>query len=507
MSSLRVSRRSLLTGTTALFVTSMTGKVLDLPAARASTHVLELSATEAVAMLRRGDLKAEDYAAALLTRCDAGKHLNAFISFAPDQVKEAARAADRRRAAGGFLGPLHGLPIPIKDSVNTRDYPTTSGTAALRNFRPKDDAPIVRALRDAGAIVLGKTNLHELSFGWTSTNLTFGAVKNPYDPARIPGGSSGGTAVAVATRMAPLGVAEDTAGSIRVPAAMCGIAGLRPTTFRYSPRGVMPLTSVFDTVGPHARTVTDLALFDSVITGDFSPLRPVAPSGLRLGVSRAHYFADLDPEVARVADEALKKLRDAGVTLVEADVPDVTRLVTAANSQIILHEALPMIRRYLEEFETGVTWDQLFATVGENVKRPFAASAVPGGQFRPSDQAYEEARNVHRPALQQAFRDYFCRTGVAAIVYPTTLVPATPIGQDQEVEISGKKVPFRVAMSRNIAPGSCAGIPGLVLPGGLTRGGLPVGIELDGPAGTDRDLLALGHALEPVLGRPPAPRI
>src|SRR5881396_2228531 len=219
MPSPRVSRRNFLTGATVLVATSLIGKALDRSTAEASTDLLELSATEAVAMLRRGDVKAEDYAAALLARCDAGKQLNAFISIAPDQVKEAARAADRRRAAGAFLGPLHGLPIPIKDSVNTRDYPTTSGTAALRSFRPKDDAPVVRALRDAGGIVLGKTNLHELSFGWTSTNLSFGAVKNPYDPTRIPGGSSGGTAVAVATRMAPLGVAEDTAGSIRVPAA------------------------------------------------------------------------------------------------------------------------------------------------------------------------------------------------------------------------------------------------------------------------------------------------
>jgi len=192
MPTLSLSRRSFLRGTAVLFTTTMTGKALAPATAGASSHVLELSAAEALALLRRGDLKAEDYAAALLARCDAGKALNAFISFVPDQVKEAARAADRRRAAGGFLGPLHGLPIPIKDSVNTRDYPTTSGTAALRNFRPKDDAPIVRALRDAGAIVLGKTNIHELSFGWTSTNLTFGAVKsvdgmNRLTPARRGG--------------------------------------------------------------------------------------------------------------------------------------------------------------------------------------------------------------------------------------------------------------------------------------------------------------------------------
>ena len=469
--------------------------------------LLDLSAAEAVARMRRGDLKAEDYAAALLGRCAAARHLNAFISFAPDQVKEAARAADQRRAAGAFLGPLHGLPIPIKDSVNTRDYPTTSGTAALRNFRPKEDAPVVRTLRDAGAIVLGKTNLQELSFGYTSTNLSFGAVKNPYDPTRIPGGSSGGTAVAVATRMAPLGVAEDTCGSIRVPAALCGIAGFRPTTFRYSPRGVMPLTSVYDTIGPHARTVADLVLFDSVVTGDFDPLRPVVPSGVRLGISRAHYFADLDPEVARVIDETLRKLGDAGVTFVEADVPDLTRLLDAANQPIIQHEAVPMITRYLEEFETGITFDQLFAMVGENVKGNMRARLVPGGPQWVPREAYEAARNVHRPALQETFRAYFHNTGLAAIAYPTTLVPATPIGQDEGVEIRGKKVPFRFAMSRNIAPGSCAGIPGLVLAAGLTHDGLPVGIELDGPVGADRDLLALGQALEAIVGRPPAPRI
>src|SRR6202023_2784347 len=138
--------------------------------------------------------------------------------------------------------------------------------------RPKEDAPIVRALVDAGAIVLGKTNLHELSFGWTSNNLAFGAVHNPYDPQRIPGGSSGGTAVAVATRMAPLGVAEDTEGSIRVPAALCGICGFRPSTGRYSTKGCVPISPLFDQVGPHARTVADLALFDSVAANDWRPL-------------------------------------------------------------------------------------------------------------------------------------------------------------------------------------------------------------------------------------------
>jgi mandelamide amidase len=467
--------------------------------------VIELSAVEALALMGQGELSAEDYAAALLARCDAGRHLNAFISISPDQVKEAARAADRLRAAGGRRGPLHGLPIPIKDSVNTGDYPTTSGTASLREFRPKEDAPAVRVLREAGAIVLGKTNLQEMSLGYTSTNMAFGAVRNPYDPTRIPGGSSGGTAVAVAARMAPLGVAEDTCGSIRVPAALCGIAGFRPTTGRYSSSGVMPLTPLFDTLGPHARTVGDLALFDSVMTRELAPLAPVPPRAVRLAVSRAQYFTDLDPEVERITAAALDQLRDAGVTFVETEVTDLAERVEAASFPIICHDTLPTITRYLRDFETGVTFAQLLAMVGENIREPLEARTSPGGRLWVSDEVYAQARDVHRPALQQAFEACFRATGAASIVYPTTLVPATPIGQDNEVEIGGKKMPFRAAMSRNIAPASCAGIPGLVLCAGLTRDGLPVGIEFAGPAGSDRELLALGQTLESIIGRPPAP--
>ena len=466
---------------------------------------LELSAVEAVAHMREGELSAEDYASALLAQCQAGRHLNAFITLSTETVLEAARAADRHRAAGRRLGPLHGLPLPVKDSVNTRDYPTTSGTAALREFRPTEDAPAVRTLRAAGAIVLGKTNLSEMSLGWSSTNATFGAVRNPHDTARIPGGSTGGTAVAVATRMAPLGVAEDTCGSIRVPAALCGIAGFRPTTGRYPPQGVMPLAPLFDTLGAQARTVRDLALFDSVVTGEPSAAPTVRPGTLRLAVARTHYFAGLDPEVERVTSEALAKLRDAGVTVVEADVPDVTRLVEAANFPIIFHDSLPSIRRYLAEFETGVTVEELIARASPGVRENLEARSRPGGRLWVSAETYAAAREIHRPALQEALRGYFRQTAAAAIAYPTTLVPATPIGEDQEVVIGGERVPFRTAMSRNIAPASCAGLPGLVLCAGFTRDGLPVGIELDGPAGTDRDLLALGQTVEGLLGRPPTP--
>src|SRR5271170_2726380 len=276
-----ISRRAFVLGTTATVAMSAAGAGIDEPG-----ELCDLSAAAAVAHMSQGSLTAERYAQALLTRCQSSRALNAFIALDPARVLEDARGRDRERLAGVKPGPLFGLPIPVKDSVNTRDYPTTGGTPALRHFRPKEDAPVVAALRGAGAIVLGKTNLHELSFGWTSNNLAFGAVHNPYDAKRIPGGSSGGTAVAIATHMAPLGVAEDTEGSIRVPAAMCGITGFRPTTGRYPSTGVVPITGLFDQVGPHARTVADLALFDSVVTGDKTPLSPASLRGLKLGVDR-----------------------------------------------------------------------------------------------------------------------------------------------------------------------------------------------------------------------------
>ena len=217
----------------------------------ATSQLADLSAVEAVAQMARGELTAERYAEALLARCQAARALNAFITQEPGRVLEDARARDRERRAGAKPGPLFGLPVPVKDSVNTRDYPTSGGTPALRDFRPKEDAPLVAALKAAGAIVLGKTNLHELSFGWTSNNLAFGAVHNPYDPTRIPGGSSGGTAAAIAARLAPLGVAEDTEGSIRVPAAFCGIAGI---------------------------PAHDRALLDRGLCADFAAVRPGRPA-------------------------------------------------------------------------------------------------------------------------------------------------------------------------------------------------------------------------------------
>ena len=474
---------------------------------KASTNeLLELTAVDVLSKLRNGEVTAERYATAILERCQQGKSLNAFITLPREQVLAAARAADRLRGSGAKLGALHGLPIPVKDSVNTKDMPTTGGTPALRGFRPKEDAPIVRALLAAGAIVLGKTNLHELSFGWTSNNLAFGAVHNPYDAQRIPGGSSGGTAVAVATRMAPLGVAEDTEGSIRVPAAMCGIVGFRPTTGRYSTTGAVPISPLFDQVGPHARTVGDLALFDSVVTGDWSPLSPTELKGTKLGVGRNYWFTGLDGEVERVINEALKKLEAVGVEIVEADMPELARLIELTTNPVQLHDVRFALAKYLEEYGTGVTFDQLISKASADIQRDFR-DLLPGGKLFVGEAEYQAVRDQHLPKLKEVYRQYFARTGVAAIVFPATMIPPPLIGEDMEVSIGGKKVSFETAVARNIAPGSTAGLPGLVLAAGMTHGGLPIALEFDGQAGSDRSLLALGLSLERVLGAVPAPKL
>ena len=471
-----------------------------------ASALADLSAGEAVRRMRRGELSAEAYASALLERCKSSRALNAFISLDPERVLEDARARDRERRAGAKAGPLFGLPIPVKDSVNTRDYPTTGGTPALRHFRPATDAPVVAALKAAGAIVLGKTNLHELSYGWTSNNQAFGAVHNPYDVTRIPGGSSGGTAAAVAARLAPLGIAEDTEGSIRVPAAFCGIAGFRPTTGRYSTQGCVPITPLFDQVGPHARHVADLGLFDSVVAGDWTPLESRGLEGVRLGVVRDYWFADLDPELRRVTDLALGRLRDAGVELVEGSMPGLDRVVDLTTGPVQNHDVAAALARYLDTYGARLTVEELIAQASPDIRAVFRSDVLPGGANVVPQSAYEAACTVHLPALRRLYRDYFARARVAALVFPATMVPPPAIGNDATVTTSdGRSLPFETAVARNIAPGSTAGVPGLVLPAGLTSGGLPVAIEFDAPASSDRTLLALGHSLERALGPLPVP--
>jgi mandelamide amidase len=459
----------------------------------------ELSATAAVAALRRGELEAEDYAGALLDRSQRLSMLNAFRFVDRDRVLEAARAADTIRRSGGRLGVLHGLPIPVKDSVNTVSLSTSNGTAALRDFRPTTDATVVVKLVAQGAIVMGKTNMHELSLGWTSNNETFGPVHNPYDVSRIPGGSSGGSAAAVAARIAPLAVAADTLGSIRIPSTLCGIAGLRPTFGRYPNDGIMPLSNNrFDQVGPVARSVEDLALFDAAITGDASPLGAADLKGVRIGVAE-FLLSDLDPEVERITSAAFDRLRAAGVTIVKADIPDQVKQALPVALTIIRFGLRAALSHFLQAQRTGVTLNQLIEKTGANIKPAFLR--------QPPPQAAYDAMLAQRTRLRDAIASHFKQHDLEALAFPPSMTTAPRIGQEGDLTVGGKTFPAPTVFGRAVSLGSCAGLPSLVLPAGLTATGLPVGLEFDAPAGADRRLLALGMSLERALGPIPAPTI
>jgi Asp-tRNA(Asn)/Glu-tRNA(Gln) amidotransferase A subunit family amidase len=471
---------------------------------RGKQHGLtDLTAVVAVTAMRNGDLKAEDYAGALLDRAQHLESLNAFRTLDSEMVLEAARAADKVRASGDAIGALHGLPIPVKDSVNSMTLPTSNGTRALRNFRPRRDAGVLTSVLAQGAILMGKTNLHELSYGWTSNNGMFGPVHNPYDPARVPGGSSGGSGAAVAARMAPLAVAEDTLGSIRVPATMCGLAGLRPSFGRYPGDGIMPLTDAkFDQAGPLARSVADLALFDAAVTGDHAPLTATPLKGVRIGIAPASQLSGLDPEVERVTIEAFHRLRAAGVTLVEAELPEVAKAAIGTAIAIISYEAMPAIAAFLEAQGAHVTFDQLLQQASEGIRDAFETYSLPPN--RPSQDAYESAL-VQRQQMREEIRRHFEVHRIVALAFPPIMIPPPLIGEEAEVTIRGQPVPLNVAMARNTSLASCASMAGLILPAGMTSNGLPVGLEFDALMGDDRAVLALGLSVEKVLGPIPAP--
>jgi mandelamide amidase len=448
---------------------------------------------------------------AAIERAEKLKDLNALIFLNKDTALAAARDVD----AGKITGPLAGLPIVVKDNINTKDMPTTGGTPALQNARPKDNAPSLQKLIDAGAIVIGKANMHELAFGITSTNLSSfaGPVKNPYDTTRIPGGSSGGTAVAIAAEIVTCGLGTDTGGSTRVPAALTGIVGLRPSVGNGGARrrynddhAVIPISHTRDTVGPMGKTVADVALLDSVITGTVMAAAEDL-RGKRVGVPPS-MWSGLDKGLQDVVDAARKKLIDAGAVVVDTDIVGLFDLNAKLSFPIALHEPIEDIPAYLKASGIeGITLADIAAKIASpDVKGAFGA--ITADAF---GKAYPDAIGVLRPQLQKLYENYFRDNNLDAILFPTTIAPAPAIdtakGSGEMTINGGKPVPTFDTMIRNTDPGSNAGIPGLSLFAGMTSGGLPVGLEIDGPVGSDTTLLGLGLAMEKLFGDAPPPKV
>jgi Asp-tRNA(Asn)/Glu-tRNA(Gln) amidotransferase A subunit family amidase len=479
--------------------------LMGMPGGTGAEELTELSAGAAAARIRAGTLRSEDLVRALVDAAERRRDLNAFISFDRERALAAARKADGFAARRNFAGPLHGVPLVVKDNIHVAGLPSSAGTPGLRAFVPARNAPVAEKLIRAGAIVLGKTNMHELAFGVTSNNATFGPARNAYDPARIAGGSSGGTGNAIAARMAPAGLGSDTGGSVRIPAALNGISGLRPTLGRYSQEGITPIAHTRDTAGPMAREVADLVLLDTVITGARDKVAPAALRGLRVGVPRAEFWRNLDAETERLASAALEQLRGAGVEVLEVDMPGLAELNARVSFPVALHEAGVDLARYLKRYRIPLDLKGLAAGIASpDVNGLFASAIVPGAKDAIPEKVYREALAT-RPALRRLYAETFATHRLAALVFPTTPLPAAPVGDDATTRLNGADVPTFPTFIQNTDPGSNAGIPGLTVPIGRTAAGLPVGLALDGPAGGDRRLLGVGLALEALFGRLPAP--
>lgn len=474
-------------------------------AAQAQGKLTELTAAQAAEEIRDGRVTSVELISALADAIERNKDLNAFIAFDRNAALKQAKASDALVQKNKFKGPLHGVPIVVKDNIHVAGYANTAGTPALKNFRPTRSAPVVQRLLAAGAIVIGKTNMHELAFGITSNNAEFGPARNPYDPRRIAGGSSGGTGNAIAARLAPAGLGSDTGGSVRIPAALNGIAGLRPTLGRYPQEGITPIAHTRDTAGPMARTVADLVLLDGVITGARDKVAPANLKGLRLGVYRAYYFKGLDKETAQLTRAALDKLKAAGVEIVEVDMPGLAELNGKVSFPVALYEGNVDLARYLKKYGIALDVKAVAAQIrSPDVRGVFEGMIVPGAPKAMPAEAYKAALAA-RPDLRKLYADAFTQNRIAALLFPTTPLPAAPIGDDETTLLNGQKVPTFPTFIQNTDPGSNAGIPGLSIPMARTRAGLPLGIALDGPDGSDRKLLAIGLAMEKVLGRLPAP--
>lgn len=514
-----ISRRNLIVGSSAAAVSPLLASVLAGCATSRTVAVsqaaqLELTASQALAAMRSGQISAQDYMRTLLEQAERVADLRSMISLDKAGAMEAARLVDEKRLRGEQLPLLAGLPIVVKDNINTRGLPTTGGTAALRNVRPAENAPALQRLIDAGAIVMGKANMHELAFGATNTNLSpfAGITRNPYNRNHVPGGSSGGTGAAVAARIAPAGLGTDTGGSVRIPSAFCGLSGLRSSVGnggperRYDGSGVLPISHTRDTIGPMARTMRDVALLDAVMSGQ--PLaQPVPLKGIRLGVPSS-FWAGSERQVLEVLERAKQKLKAAGVELVDVDTTGLATLNGLAAFPIALHEAHEDIPAYLKK--TGVQGITL-ADIEAQVASPDVQGAMRAVVQDVAGKDYEAAIKIHRPRMRQLYADYFATNHLDGMLFPTVPVVAPvidPVKGSSQISVDGGPlVDTFPMMIRNTDPGSTTGIPGITLPAGLSKDGLPVGLAIDGPVGSDLRLLGIGMSIEDLFEPLPAPRV
>ena len=470
-------------------------------ASRETTDVGSLGLATAAAAVRSGDITSEFYTAALLQRARALAELNAFITIDEAAVLAAAKEADKSRAAG-LAAPLLGVPLGVKDSYLTKGLPTSLGVEGLAHFVPREDADAVRAIKAAGALVFGKNNLVEMSYGLTGHNARYGQVKNPHAPDRVSGGSSSGSAASVAAGLVPASLGGDTVGSIRVPASFCGVVGFKPTTGRWPRDGVAPISHTLDTTGVFARSVEDCILVDQIMTGELAAVSNDGGNGLkgaRLAFAPRQFLDLVDSEIETRFREVVRRLQDAGAEIVEIDLgDDFNSLVQTATWGIFAHETMGAISEFLRRHDIPTTFETIYEGLKPQLRQAWGHIVLPGGAGATSAEAYQRALDVTRPEIQRRLNRAFVSHGALVILQPTTPCTAPLIDEQATVHIAGQETSY-LALANHTVSASSVGLPGISLPVGLSRAGLPIGLELDGPLGNDRRLLNLARDIEGIL--------
>jgi aspartyl-tRNA(Asn)/glutamyl-tRNA(Gln) amidotransferase subunit A len=476
-------------------------------ALNASVHAMQLkspadltalSLSDASELVRLRKVSPVELTQACLARVDRlNPTLNAFITVTAEQALSDARTAETEIARGRWRGPLHGIPIGLKDLFDTAGVRTTAGSAVFATRVPSEDALVVSRLKDAGAVLIGKLNMHEFAYGDTSAHSHYGPVRNPWNPEYVAGGSSGGSAAAVTAGLCYGALGSDTGGSIRQPAAYCGIVGLKPTYGRVSTRGVVPLSWSLDHVGPMCRTVADAALLLQPIAGfdplDITSIDAVVPDyaqalrqqvgTLRIGLPRAVFYEGLDPEIDQSVARALQVLQHLTASTRDVELPPYKTLPVVGAEAYAFHRA--------------------YVTNTPELYQPMTRQRVQAGSAVTAAAYIEGRRELDR--LRRAVNAVF--TAVDLLVTPTTAVHAIPI--QEAVNNPPIPPPGGVAPSlRNTQPFDIYGLPSISIPCGFSRNGLPIGLSISGPGLGEPAVLALAqayeHATEWHRRRPPA---
>jgi aspartyl-tRNA(Asn)/glutamyl-tRNA(Gln) amidotransferase subunit A len=413
--------------------------------------------------------------------------LNAYLTVLEEEAMDQARCSEREISRGKWRGLLHGIPIGVKDNIESGGVRTTAGSKILASYVPAQDAPVLARLRAAGAILMGKTHLHEFAYGVTSENAHYGPARNPHDSGRIPGGSSGGSAIAVAAGLCAAALGTDTGGSIRIPAALCGTTGFKPAFGSLPMEGIIPLCRSLDHVGPIARTVQDAAILYAAMRGESSrtvALKPHAPRGAgarrraRVGWPRDYFFERLAPEVARALDEARQLLTARGVEFVDVNLP----LLEAAN-----RASLPIALAEAYQFHRQAGYFP--ARAGEYTE-DVRARLERGAAITAAD--YLDALAACRCSTGE-FRA--CGEQIDALLVPTVPIVAPRVGEST-VMLAGAQEDLRAALLRLCRPANLWGAPAISIPCGATPAGLPIGMQWIGFEGREASLLWLALQFE-----------